>query len=72
MLPAQVILANGYFVTLMISTIVLAGVMVGMQNYPSMSSSPVLAGLNFYIQIAFSVECVLKILREGPRPLRYW
>ena len=68
----QVVLDSPVFINTIIACIVLAGILVGVQTYPSMESNPVLDAFNAFVQVAFSVECILKIWREGPRPLRYW
>jgi voltage-gated sodium channel len=52
--------------------ICVAGVLVGVQSYPSMDGNPILAVLDVLVQVVFTVECGVKIFAEGTRPLAYW
>jgi voltage-gated sodium channel len=52
--------------------ICVAGVLVGVQSYPSMDGNPILAVLDVFVQVVFTVECGVKIFAEGTRPLAYW
>jgi voltage-gated sodium channel len=52
--------------------IVLAGVVVGLQTYPSMESSKGIGWLNFVILIIFIIEVVVKLGAMGLVPVRYF
>ena len=49
-------------------TIIIAGINVGVQTYPSMETSPVLNWLDLLILAIFTVELLVKIVMEGFRP----
>jgi voltage-gated sodium channel len=57
---------------LILLVIIIAGVNVGVQTYPSMATNPILTILDEVILIMFSIECILKILAEGLKPWVYW
>ena len=68
----QLIAASAPFNNLLVASIILAGTLVGVQTYPSMAHNSALNALNWVVQAVFTVDCVLKILREGVNPLNYW
>ena len=45
---------------------------MGIQTYPSMETNAALNGLNDLVQAVFTLDCALKIIREGTRPWNYW
>lgn len=64
--------ASFYFNALVVACIVLAGILVGVQSYPSMNHNPSLAAVDLTIQVIFTLECVVKIFAEGTSPWVYW
>ena len=68
----QVLVLDKYFNGLVVACICIAGVLVGVQSYPSMDGNPVLAVFDVAVQIIFTVECLVKIFAEGAQPLTYW
>jgi hypothetical protein len=68
----QVLVLDPYFNGLVVSSICIAGVLVGVQSYESMEGNPVLGAMDLIIQIIFTVECVMKIFAQGCKPHLYW
>ena len=68
----QRIAADHYFNGLVVSCIVIAGILVGVQSYPSMDGNLGLLVMDWSVQILFTFECIFKIFAEGRRPLVYW
>jgi len=67
----QRICSNKWFNGGILVSIIIAGVLVGLQSYPDLQSS----GMDFadiVIQVIFTLECIFKILAEGCHPLSYW
>ena len=60
------------FTAFIISCILVAGVLVGLQTYPALASSPAVAGVDYAILAIFCVECGVKIVAEDRQPWRYW
>jgi voltage-gated sodium channel len=64
------------FVTLVTWVIVLAGINVGAQTEPRIADlppvSPLLQFLNIIILTVFTIECILKIFGEFPKPWNYF
>jgi len=52
--------------------IVLASVLVGLETYPDSENSNAMGILDTFVLTAFSFEVILKLLREGKRPLQYF
>jgi hypothetical protein len=67
-----VIVVSNWFNNLVIFSIILAGVLVGVQTYPSMDGNLVLEKLNLAVQCVFTADCCFKIFMEGVNPLNYW
>ena len=61
-----------WFNYLILLVIIIAGINVGVQTYPSMSTNPILTILDEVILTMFSIECILKIISEGLIPWAYW
>jgi hypothetical protein len=55
-----------------VAAIIIAGILVGVESYPSMSSDAGLLLTENFVQFIFSIDCVLKIFQEGRRPWAYW
>mmetsp|Transcript_28177 Transcript_28177/g.33391 ORF Transcript_28177/g.33391 Transcript_28177/m.33391 type:complete len:1260 (+) Transcript_28177:99-3878(+) len=70
-LYTQFLANDKYFNGAILLSIIAAGVLVGIQSYPSMNH-PAFEGIDILIQVIFSVECIVKILAEGKRPTEYW
>jgi len=62
------------FQRFIISTILLAGIVVGIQTYRDFAqqNAEVLLFLDRFILLIFSLEALIKILAEGKRPLAYF
>jgi voltage-gated sodium channel len=71
-LVLQVLVLDPAFNALVVACICIAGVLVGVQSYPSMDNDPFLAVVDLAVQIVFTVECVVKIAAEGKDPLAFW
>jgi hypothetical protein len=67
----QMICSNKWFNGTILFSIIVAGVLVGIQSYPEMQS-PGIEIADLVIQIIFSLECVFKIFAEGVHPANYW
>jgi hypothetical protein len=67
----QIICSNKYFNGTVLTSIITAGILVGVQSYPAMQSSGMDVA-DLLIQIIFTLECIFKILAEGCHPLTYW
>ena len=52
--------------------IVIAGVLVGLQTYPSLASDPAITLLDQSVLFVFTLEVVLKIIAEGMQPELYF
>ena len=63
---------HAWFNALVVICIVVAGILVGVQSYPSMDGSASIALLDVTVQWVFTVECLVKIVAEGTRPWKYW
>ena len=63
---------NAWFWLIMNVAIMLAGVLVGLQTYPSLETNSILLSLNSLILGIFIVECFLKVFSDPLRPWRYW
>lgn len=55
----------------MVFSIIAAGILVGVQTYPSMADNPIISVMDVIIQCIFTSDCVLKISREGVHPRQY-
>ncbi len=58
--------------TLVISSIIIAGILVGVQTYPQMDDNMILTSMDTAVQTIFTLDCVFKIFREGKNPLNFW
>lgn len=65
-------LTNTWFNSLVMLCISWASLSVGLQTYPSLSSSVVLDDLDLGVLSVFILECVIKILAEGLAPWRFF
>lgn len=63
-----------FFNRLIISTIVVAGIVVGAQTYPEFSheNAFILSLLDRTILIIFTIEAIIKIIAEGKQPFNYF
>ena len=68
----QRLVASTWYNNLIVISIILAGVLVGIQTYPSMESNYGVIFLNSLVQIIFTIDCCAKIFREGVNPMNYW
>jgi hypothetical protein len=72
-MPATKVMVDAaWFNAFMVGIIVLAGILVGVSSYPSMSGNTDVKRLDLLVQISFTIECALKVLREGRNPWLYW
>jgi len=55
-----------------ILTIIVAGVLVGIQTYDGMDTNPIVDIIDFVILGIFCFECIIKIIMEGLAPTRYF
>jgi hypothetical protein len=56
----------------MVSIILIAGILVGLYSFPSISNNAALPALDIFVQFFFTVEVVLKVVSEGRFPLNFW
>jgi len=68
----KMLTASENFNQFIIGCICIAGLLVGIQTYDSMSDNAILGAIDTTILGIFTAECVLKIIAEGPFPYRYW
>jgi voltage-gated sodium channel len=63
-----------FFNRLIITTIVIAGIVVGAQTYPEFSheNAFILSLLDRTILIIFTIEAIIKIIAEGKQPFNYF
>jgi voltage-gated sodium channel len=61
-----------YFTGFIVLTIMLAGVLVGLDTYDSLSDLPELVALDTFIVVIFASEVVIKVLSYGKRPILYF
>jgi voltage-gated sodium channel len=63
-----------FFNRLIITTIVIAGIVVGAQTYPEFSheNAFILSLLDHTILIIFTIEAIIKIIAEGKQPFNYF
>lgn len=54
------------------TSVIVAGIVVGIQSYPLMQDNTGLDVIDVLVQIIFTVDCVLKIAAQGAQPLNYW
>lgn len=69
---SQMVESSNKFNTIVIICIFIAGVLVGIQSYPSMDGHPALSGLDNAVQIIFTIDCAFRIAELGKRPLQFW
>jgi voltage-gated sodium channel len=68
---------SNWFQAFIIMSIMLAGVVVGIQTYESTSArirsiSSILSTLDLVVLIVFTIEVVIKVLAEGKKPWKYF
>lgn len=63
---------NEVFKASILFVIVIAGLVVGLQTYPSLETSATLGNVDLVILFIFTVEVVLKIIAEGVAPWRFF
>ena len=79
----QVIVAGSLLSNLVVFAIIVAGILVGVMTYPSMSPSDddmtpdpavvkYLDAIDLAVQCVFQADVAFKILQEGTNPLNYW
>ncbi|MGM0770584.1 MAG: ion transporter [Halobacteriota archaeon] len=70
----QKIVTHKHFEVFIISVIILAGILVGVQTYPDFSAKhhDLITILDTLIIIIFVIEAILKIASEMPHPLQYF
>ena len=68
----QMICGDDNFNGLVVACIIIAGILVGVQSYPSMDGNPILSLFDAAVQYIFTAECIFKIFAEGRRPLTFW
>lgn len=60
------------FANVVIAAIIVAGVTVGLESYPHFDGNRAVSSTELAVQVIFTIECLLKIAQEGPRPQQYW
>jgi hypothetical protein len=68
----QVISESWQFGSMVIGCIILAGVLVGVQTYKELETDPTLNSMGLFVQIIFTIDVLVKVIAEGPRPWRFW
>jgi voltage-gated sodium channel len=68
---ARIIADREDFNLFIISIIILAGLLVGVQTYDGMEVDPIVVAMDNIVLGIFTFECVLKIVAEGNKPWRY-
>jgi hypothetical protein len=71
-MAVQLTVAAGWYSVLIVVSIVVAGVLVGVQTYPKLADLPIVNGLDMTVQCVFTFDCTIKIIQEGNAPLQYW
>ncbi len=61
-----------HFTISIVLTIVLAGILVGIDTYDSLKDLEVLQGLEIFVLVVFAAECIIKILAEGTKPWKFF
>lgn len=56
----------------MVTAIVFAGVLIGIQTYPKYYNNSTLDSCDWAVQAVFTLDCTFRILAEGVHPSRYW
>lgn len=69
---AWYVISSTWFNDFIFLCIILAGVLVGVQEYKGMDEDPTVKWLDFIILVSFCLEVVLKILAEGLHPQWYF
>eukprot|EP00924_Labyrinthula_sp_SR-Ha-C_P008749 augustus_masked-scaffold_2-processed-gene-1.9-mRNA-1 protein AED:0.18 eAED:0.18 QI:0/-1/0/1/-1/1/1/0/853 len=69
---AELVVKSAVFNNFIIIVILVAGVVVGLQTYPSLSGSSFLHALDTGILVIFSIEVLLKTVAEGLCPWKYF
>jgi len=67
-----IIAQSSLFSNIMIAWIALAGLLVGVETYPTVSDSPAIPKLDKSITIAFLIEIGVRFLAEGFAPWRFF
>jgi hypothetical protein len=68
----KVVVHDPNFSLLIVAAIVTAGVLVGIQSYPLMAKNPTVGKIDMLVQVAFTADCLFKIMSEGCRPWSFW
>lgn len=63
---------EGYFTGFIVLTIMLAGVLVGLDTYDSLTNLPELVALDTFIVVIFALEVIIKVLSYGKKPWLYF
>ena len=63
---------HNYFSTYMFTCIGCAGIVVGLETYPSLATNPILVVMDKVILYSFLSEILLKMIGEGLRPWNYF
>jgi len=70
--PSRYLVNSNWFNIMILVCIIVAGLCVGIQTYPSMEDNEFLKGLDVFILIIFALECAVKTAAEGSMPSRYY
>mmetsp|Transcript_103850 Transcript_103850/g.298980 ORF Transcript_103850/g.298980 Transcript_103850/m.298980 type:complete len:1078 (-) Transcript_103850:276-3509(-) len=70
--PSRYLVNSNWFNIMILVCIIVAGLCVGIQTYPSMEDNEFLKGLDVFILIIFALECAVKTAAEGSIPSRYY
>jgi hypothetical protein len=69
---SKMVCESEWFNYTILGVIIVAGINIGLQTYPQLSSMPLFEILDSVILTVFSMEALLKILSEGLRPFIYF
>jgi voltage-gated sodium channel len=61
-----------YFTGFIVVTIMLAGILVGIDTYEQLSELPELNALEIFVVIIFALEVLIKVISYGKRPWEYF
>ena len=68
----ELLLQSDAFNNVITSSIILAGILVGIQVYPNMEDNTIVTSLDIVIVVVFFAEFIVKICSEGKRFWRYF
>jgi hypothetical protein len=66
------VISHPYFDGIVMLSVIIAGIVVGIQSYPKMQSDLGIDVIDILVQVVFTLDCLFKIAAQGVNPANYW